>query len=250
MVGGDPPGVAKDLGDLGQRPGPLVVERPCPRQTRKACAGTEGPRSSAPGRPCRTGRRGATAFLRSPLPGDRRGRAARRRAGNGPGRRPRRGPAGDPRPLDRRKERPLPPPGPTRRPFAAILATLPPREDRDPAAPLFPGLDETAFRTAIARACKATGTQHFSPHGLRRRRGPPAPDSPPRSRRGGRPPGGRRCKGRKCRSGGARRSRSEPSSAGPPTGWRGEWQRFLLPRQARPPIRLLVARCRPRRCRR
>lgn len=55
--------------------------------------------------------------------------------------------------------------------FAALLATLPPREDRDLAAPLFRGLTETALRTAIARACKATGTPHFSPHGLRRRRG-------------------------------------------------------------------------------
>ena len=34
-----------------------------------------------------------------------------------------------------------------------------------------PGLDEAALRTAISRACKATGTPHFSPHGLRRRRG-------------------------------------------------------------------------------
>jgi integrase len=43
--------------------------------------------------------------------------------------------------------------------------------DIDPAA-----LDEVcarrvALRTAITRACKATGTPHFSPHGLRRRRG-------------------------------------------------------------------------------
>jgi integrase len=37
--------------------------------------------------------------------------------------------------------------------------------------PLFPDLDEAALRTAITRACKATGTPHFSPHGLRRRRG-------------------------------------------------------------------------------
>jgi integrase len=55
--------------------------------------------------------------------------------------------------------------------FDALLATLPPREDRDLGAPLFPGLDEAALRTAIAKACKATGTPHFSPHGLRRRRG-------------------------------------------------------------------------------
>jgi integrase len=55
--------------------------------------------------------------------------------------------------------------------FAAIVQTLPPREDRDLDAALFPRLDEAALRTAITRACKATGTPHFSPHGLRRRRG-------------------------------------------------------------------------------
>jgi integrase len=55
--------------------------------------------------------------------------------------------------------------------FDALVATLPPREDRDLAAPLFRGLDEAALRTAIAKARKATGTPHFSPHGLRRRRG-------------------------------------------------------------------------------
>ena len=51
------------------------------------------------------------------------------------------------------------------------LATLPPREDRDLEAPLFPGLTDARLRMAITRACKATGTPHFSPHGLRRRRG-------------------------------------------------------------------------------
>jgi integrase len=55
--------------------------------------------------------------------------------------------------------------------FAAIVESLPAREDRDLEAPLFPELDEAALRTAITRACKATGTPHFSPHGLRRRRG-------------------------------------------------------------------------------
>jgi integrase len=55
--------------------------------------------------------------------------------------------------------------------FAALLATLPPREDRDLSAPLFPGLTDARLRTAIGKACKATGTPHFSPHGLRRRRG-------------------------------------------------------------------------------
>jgi integrase len=55
--------------------------------------------------------------------------------------------------------------------FDALLATLPPREDRDPGAPLFPDLTNARLRMAINRACKATGTPHFSPHGLRRRRG-------------------------------------------------------------------------------
>jgi integrase len=55
--------------------------------------------------------------------------------------------------------------------FQAVLAGLPPREDRDLAAQLFPGFVGANLRTAITRACKATGTPHFSPHGLRKRRG-------------------------------------------------------------------------------
>ncbi|HEY7179586.1 MAG TPA: site-specific integrase, partial [Gaiella sp.] len=55
--------------------------------------------------------------------------------------------------------------------FYAVVATLPPREDRDLDALLFPGLSDAALRTAITKACKATGTPRFSPHGLRRRRG-------------------------------------------------------------------------------
>lgn len=55
--------------------------------------------------------------------------------------------------------------------FAALLATLPPREDRDPDAPLFPDVTDANLRMAIARACRASGTPHFSPHSLRRRRG-------------------------------------------------------------------------------
>ena len=47
----------------------------------------------------------------------------------------------------------------------------PAREDRDADAPLFPDLTDARLRTAISRACKATGTPHFAPHGLRRRRG-------------------------------------------------------------------------------
>jgi integrase len=47
---------------------------------------------------------------------------------------------------------------------------LPTREDRDQDA-LFPGLTDARLRTAVTRVCKATGTPHFSPHGLRRHRG-------------------------------------------------------------------------------
>jgi integrase len=55
--------------------------------------------------------------------------------------------------------------------FAALVASLPPREDRDLEAPLFPELTDARLRIAITRACKATGVPGFSPHGLRRRRG-------------------------------------------------------------------------------
>jgi integrase len=55
--------------------------------------------------------------------------------------------------------------------FEALLAQLPPDEDRDLDAQLFPGFVSANLRTAITRACKATGTPHFSPHGLRKRRG-------------------------------------------------------------------------------
>jgi integrase len=54
--------------------------------------------------------------------------------------------------------------------FAAVLATLPPREDRAPDRPVFPGLTQERVRTAIARACKASGTPTWSPHDLRHRR--------------------------------------------------------------------------------
>lgn len=52
----------------------------------------------------------------------------------------------------------------------AIEATLPPREDRDLEAPLFPGATADRLRTAIARSCKASGVPVFSPHDLRHRR--------------------------------------------------------------------------------
>ena len=47
--------------------------------------------------------------------------------------------------------------------FDALLATLPPREDRSLKELLFPDLNDAALRTAITKACKATGTPHFSP---------------------------------------------------------------------------------------
>lgn len=52
----------------------------------------------------------------------------------------------------------------------AIERSLPPREDRDLTAPLFPGVKSTALRTAIQRACTATGTPLWSPHDLKHRR--------------------------------------------------------------------------------
>ena len=54
--------------------------------------------------------------------------------------------------------------------WAMLLDRLPPREDRDPAAPLFANATADRLRTAIARACKAAGVPHFSPHALRHRR--------------------------------------------------------------------------------
>ncbi len=54
--------------------------------------------------------------------------------------------------------------------FATVIATLPPREGRTPDRPVFPGLTQERLRTAIARACKASGTPTWSPHDLRHRR--------------------------------------------------------------------------------
>jgi integrase len=54
---------------------------------------------------------------------------------------------------------------------ANASVNLPPREDRNLDAPLFPGLTDANLRMAITRACKAAGVPHFSPHALRRRRG-------------------------------------------------------------------------------
>ena len=52
----------------------------------------------------------------------------------------------------------------------AISATLPPLEDREAAARVFPGFTEDAARAAMARACVAAGIPHFSPYSLRHRR--------------------------------------------------------------------------------
>jgi len=54
--------------------------------------------------------------------------------------------------------------------FEAVLATLPPREDRPAKRPVFPGLTQERLRAAIARASRASGTPTWSPHDLRHRR--------------------------------------------------------------------------------
>jgi len=52
----------------------------------------------------------------------------------------------------------------------AAIAELVPREDRDRDAQVFGGFGADRLRTAIAKACKATGVPDFSPHDLRHRR--------------------------------------------------------------------------------
>jgi integrase len=52
----------------------------------------------------------------------------------------------------------------------AMKRTLPPREDRDTEAPLFPDVTADRLRTVIARACRAAGVPVFSAHFLRHRR--------------------------------------------------------------------------------
>jgi integrase len=52
----------------------------------------------------------------------------------------------------------------------AIEARIPPREDRDAAALLFPDVGADRLRVAIARACRAAGVPVFSPDDLRHRR--------------------------------------------------------------------------------
>ena len=53
--------------------------------------------------------------------------------------------------------------------FAAVSALVP-REDREPAALVFPQVTQAKLRTDMARACKAAGIATYSPHDLRHRR--------------------------------------------------------------------------------
>ena len=53
--------------------------------------------------------------------------------------------------------------------FDAVVELVP-REDRDLEAPVFAGFGVDRFRTAISRACKASGVPVFSPHDVSHRR--------------------------------------------------------------------------------
>lgn len=53
--------------------------------------------------------------------------------------------------------------------FAAVVE-LCPRDDRVHDRRVFQGVTDSRLRTAIARACRAAGVPHFSPHDLRHRR--------------------------------------------------------------------------------
>ena len=53
--------------------------------------------------------------------------------------------------------------------FRAVCELVP-REDRTAGRRVFQGFGADRFRTAITRACTATGTPAFSPHDLRHRR--------------------------------------------------------------------------------
>lgn len=54
--------------------------------------------------------------------------------------------------------------------FDVVVDRLPPREDHDPEAPLFPIGSTDRLRMATARACRDAGVPTFSPHDLRHRR--------------------------------------------------------------------------------
>jgi integrase len=53
--------------------------------------------------------------------------------------------------------------------YDVITARLPAPEDRDPDAPLFPGVTSDRLRMAIARACRDAGVPRFNVHSLRHR---------------------------------------------------------------------------------
>jgi integrase len=53
--------------------------------------------------------------------------------------------------------------------FQAVTVLVP-REDRDLEGQVFDGFNADRLRTAIGRACRATGIPSFSPHDLRHRR--------------------------------------------------------------------------------
>jgi integrase len=54
--------------------------------------------------------------------------------------------------------------------YAAVVERLPAHEDRNPTAPLFPGVTADRLRMAIGRGCRDAGVPHFAPHALRHRR--------------------------------------------------------------------------------
>jgi integrase len=54
--------------------------------------------------------------------------------------------------------------------FEVLVERLPPREDRDPEAPLFAGVTADRLRMAVGRACRDAGVPRFNLHALRHRR--------------------------------------------------------------------------------
>jgi integrase len=55
--------------------------------------------------------------------------------------------------------------------FAALVATLPPREDRDAAEPLFPGVTDATCASQSPTPAGTVVSRTSTPHGVRRRRG-------------------------------------------------------------------------------
>ncbi len=54
--------------------------------------------------------------------------------------------------------------------YAAVVAQLPPHEDRDPSAQLLASVTVTRLGLALGRASRDAGVPHFAPHAPRRRR--------------------------------------------------------------------------------